>query len=407
MADRERRNFSIAYINSLRAKPARYEVHDPRIPGWTCRVTSNGRKSFCFVYRHGGKHRRSTLGTWPVAEDQQKDALETYKQRALELQGAVAKGDDPVAEARAARVPSERTLAWAVKEYAAEKKTQIKTWKALERIFENHWVPALGDVPIGEIHRADLYDHVIKPLVRAGKHGAAGEAKKAISGLFNYAVDRDWVENNPATRLQVSGPPSRRRDLADDELAAVWIAAEGLGTPWRQAVRIILLTGCRRAEVGEARKSEINRDRCLIIPGDRYKTGRPHQVALVPAAWAELASLPGYLGKDPFLFSADGGLSPIRGWGRPKAKLDTAIEKLLGRTIKAWRLHDLRHTCRTRLAKLGVANDIAERVIGHTIGGVAGLYNHYEYEKERRSALERYAQHVIALVEGEKRAKSA
>lgn len=406
----QRSSFTVAYINRLEAAPdRRLEVHDARVPGWVLRITPRGVKTFSYVYRRHGRHRRVTLGRWPVDPRAQAKALAKIRERALELQAQVAAGRDPLQEERErqARRPASRTLAWAADRYVQHSRQRIKTWQDLERILANHWLPTFGEVPLADVRRVDLYEHVLDPLLRAGRHGAAGQAKKAISGLFNFAVRRGWLESSPAAGLTVDAPPSRRRALRDDELAAVWLAAAQLETPWRQAVRLILLTGCRRSEISEARWSEITRDRWLVIPAERYKTGAEHHVPLSEPAWAELQSLPRFLCRDPYILSARGGVAPIRGWGRPKERLDEMAGAILGRAMPAYRLHDLRHTFRTRLAMLGIPHDVAELAYGHKLPGVAGLYNHYDYRAERRQALDRYAAHVLELASEVRRAERA
>jgi len=414
-----RRRFTVEFINKLKPTAGkRLEVHHQRIPGFIVRITPAGAKCFCFTYRKKidgtSKHRRKTISSWPVDPNAHADALKNAEAKALELQAAVAKGGDPVGEEREreARKPRGQTVAWLAAEYIARDaklvvgksgaKSGYKTWRARESTLKQHWLPVLGDVPIGDVTRRQLRD-VLARLIAEGKPGAAGEARKAITRLFNWALEEDYLQVAPLP-LKFDKRPSPARQLSDDELAAVWLAAGELGEPWRQAIRVLLLTGCRRNEVLEARRSEITRDRWLEIPAERFKMERPHVVPLSEAAWVEIESLGRYARPDPYVFSCNAGLGPARGIAKIKEQLDAAAEKLLGRPLAPYRLHDLRVTCRSRLAALGVPHDVAEATIGHAKSGLTAIYQQYDFRAERRDALERYAAHVLKLVEEKKRA---
>jgi integrase len=424
MPNKQRRNFTVDFINRLRFERRsgkrfeRTEVYDARIPGLVLRVTPAGTTSFSFVYRYKGASRRMTLGGWPVDPAAQADALKKARKRALELQAAVVGRRDPWQEEKDAeagekeRRASECTLAWLAHRYIEleAKPSRIKTWRATERTLQNHWFPTLGDVPMAKITRRQLYE-VLARLVAEGKPGAAGQARKAITRLFNWGVQSGYLHHTPGTlrhtALERKGASPRARALGDDELAAVWLGAARLGTPWRQAVRVLLLTGCRRNEVLDARRSELTRDRWLEIPAARYKMERDHSVPLSDAAWAEIESLPRFLHPDPYLFSVRGGAAPVRGLVRVKQRLDAEAAKVLGRELRPYRLHDLRVTCRSKLAQLGVRDEVAEAVIGHAKQGMNKIYNKHEYRPERREALARYAAHVLQLVSEAKRAAGA
>ena len=128
------------------------------------------------------------------------------------------------------------------------------------------------------------------------------------------------------------------------------------------------------------------------LPGDMTKNGRPHTVPLAPAVMAILESLPRYAGS--FVFTTTGGERPISGFSRSKAR----IEKLADREIPQWGLHDLRRTCASGMARLGVSSDHICRVLNHSPRGVtAQVYDKHTYLPEKRHALEAWAAHVDGL----------
>jgi integrase len=186
---------------------------------------------------------------------------------------------------------------------------------------------------------------------------------------------------------------SRDRVLTDAELIAVWNACEE--GPFGAAVRLLMLTGARVTEISALKWDELEGD-TIKLDGSRTKNGQPHTIILSAPARAIVEAMP----RDgEYVLSVDGGKHPIRGWTRAKEKLDKLAK------IDAWVLHDLRRTLATGMNELGVEPHIVEAVLGHTVKGVAGVYNRAKYEAGKKSALEAWGAHVIALIEGRDPAK--
>src|SRR5262249_12459677 len=132
-----------------------------------------------------------------------------------------------------------------------------------------------------------------------------------------------------------------------------------------------------------------------VIAAERYKSGNENIVPVTEA----ITKLLGKSQKVGFIFSTTDGKLAFSGFSKPKRALDAAVTALRKREkrkpIPHWTLHDLRRTARSLMSRAGVAADIAERVLGHKIAGVRGVYDRHEYVAEKRDALERLA----ALVE--------
>jgi len=203
------------------------------------------------------------------------------------------------------------------------------------------------------------------------------------------AITEVLLEANPVqgtAKAAESGP--RERVLTEAELRKLWAA---LGQNWySDIVRLLLLTGQRREEIGALAWSEIDFDRGMIVLAPvRTKNSRHHELPLSRQALAILQRQP----RRDFLFSRRKGFA---NWVRPKAALD----KHLG--IASWRLHDLRRTCATGMAELGVQPHIIEAVLNHASGhkgGVAGIYNRASYSEPMREALQRWADHLQRICE--------
>ncbi len=96
--------------------------------------------------------------------------------------------------------------------------------------------------------------------------------------------------------------------------------------------------------------------------------------------------------KQGYIFSLDKGKKAYGNLVKPKKALDKASE------VTGYTLHDLRRTVRTGLSRLGIRPDIAERVIGHSVGGKLGeTYDIYSYRDEKLQALQAWETHITSL----------
>jgi integrase len=220
-----------------------------------------------------------------------------------------------------------------------------------------------------------------------------------LNGFFVWALKMGYIEQNPVLgTIKPKESAGRSRVLSDAELAAVWRACgdDDLG----RIVRLLILTACRRQEIGGLRWCELHADRgTWTLPAERSKNGRAHTLPLPEAAWQIIASVPRLAHRDHlFGVRADG----FRGWYDAKLELD----QKLGDTVAPFLLHDIRRTVATRLADHGVPRHIIEQILNHQSGhkaGIAGIYNRSSYEREAKAALALWADHVRALVDGGER----
>ena len=396
------------------AKPPRQgrtELKDAVVPGLMLRVTPNGARSFCFVYKVPGEHsdgpsktgkvrkgkpHRMTLGTYP------RMTLADARDQARLLLEQVDMGIDPrPARLQKAEEAYTNTVAHVAKLFIQQEcKGHIKSWWRVERTLEMYVMPALGSRPIADIERADIHK-LIDVLVDEEREGgpmpgAAREVIKHTHRLFDFAFDRGIIKANPAHKLKrkiLKANGEAGRALDDEELKAIWNAAECLGYPYGPWIKLLILTGSRRGEWANATRSEIDYDaRTHDIPAERYKTGHAHSVPLVGTAWELVDALPIWNEGD-FLFSTTGGLKAINSAGAAKKKIDR-----LAPTERPWRIHDLRVSCKTRMADLGIRPEHSEAVLGHMKKGMDAVYNKADYLEAKREALDLYAKHLMGIV---------
>ena len=376
--------------------------HKEAVRGFGCR-RQLAHPYYVLKYRViGGRQRFLTIGPhgspWTP---------ETARREAKKLLGMIAGGKDPADQRKQASLAAADTIGRIVDDYlAAIKPTQRpKTHSEARRYLRKVWKP-IHPNSIHTITRLQIAARLTTIETERGATSAA-RARSALSTMFKWAIGAGYDVVNPVTGTnQPPKPKSRKRVLTDAELATIWSACED--DDYGRIVRLLILTGQRREEVGGLRRDEIDGDLCTIFAA-RYKTKLDHVVPLTPQAKALIATALRETNRD-FAFgrgprSVDGPERGFSGFSKSKAELDARI--LADRTetdpdaqpLPHWTLHDLRRTARSLMSRAKVPTDHAERVLGHVIGGVRETYDRYEYLDEKRDALARLADLVTAIVQ--------
>lgn len=401
-------------VERLKPLPARrVEIPDAALPGFYLVIQPSGAKSWAVRYRFGGKTRKLTIGPYPLFD---LSAARTAAREALQM---AARGQDPILERRAgveAALAAERDTVRAVAEQYVERqlKPNAKPRYAVEAeaLLRNHVVARWGDRRIGEITRRDAIA-LMDGLTDAGMGVGANRVFAAARALFNWALSREIIETTPFLRLK---PPvaeiTRDRVLTDAEVRLVWLAAERVGYPFGTMVQFLLLTAQRRDEVARMTWAEVDDDGLWLIPAARTKNSREHLVPLPSPARAILEAAPWITGRSGFVLTTDGETASSN-FAKNKTKLDNAMLALAREAaaetgadpskveLQPWRLHDLRRTAATGMARLGFPVHVTEAVLNHrsgTISGVAAIYNRYAYLDEKRTALEAWSVRVITII---------
>ena len=453
-------------IRNAVATASRREIPDASCTGLHLVVQPSGAKSWAFRYRFAGKPRKLTLG--PVYEGREQPETPALDQ-ANTLAGArklasdaalqVARGIDPArhkkSEKQTARLRAENSellerdtveaVARLFIEKYAKANTRPRSWLETARliglkpdradpsklVLTENKVLAGGEVlgrwrgrTIHEITRRDIHDLLDRVIAR-GAPGAANRTLAAVRKMFSWAVSRDIIAASPCANIQ---PPtrenSRDRVLSDDELRLVWRGAEAIGWPFGPMVQLLALSLQRRNEVAEIDCKEIDRRQQLwVIPQERVKNGQEHEVALSPAALEILDGLPkiGHNSGGSLVFTTTGE-KPVSGFSRAKRRLDAEILKLQKadaaergddpdkvEPIPGWRLHDLRRTGASGMARLGINLPVIEKILNHTsgsFGGVAGVYQRHSFSDEKRKALEAWASFLQSTVSSKQQPSS-
>ncbi len=391
-----KQNLTAAFVEKVKP-PAegRAEYWDALLPGFGLRVASGGTKSWCLFYRVNGKQVRETLGKYPAL------GLADARKLARERADRARSGVDP-RKPKAARTRTVADLAEAFVEQHC--KPNNRSWKSQESQLEMHVLSRWGHMAPDRVTKLDvaqmLQEVSVKRGARSGGIGRAGVVSggpvaaenvlKVLRAMYNWGLDHDLVETNPALRAKPPvRPKARDRVLSDDEVKAIWLAAGALGYPFGHWTRLLLATGQRRSEVAAMTWDEIDGD-VWTLPRERTKAARAHVVPLAPIAANILSECPRQSG--PYVFSTTAGAGHIRGFSKAKIELDAAA------CLTDWRYHDLRRTAATGMAALGVVEDIIGRVLNHAPRGVTARYNRYTYIEEKRVALAAWGERLGEIV---------
>jgi integrase len=251
--------------------------------------------------------------------------------------------------------------------------------------------------PIADIDRRRIAALLLSVTERNGP-SASYHFRKTLCAFLAWAAREGLVAHNEAAYTNapaVNGP--RTRVLSGDELRTIWGALQDdvLGN----AVKLLMLTACRRHEIGKLRWSEVDLAAAEInLPGERTKNRKPHRVPLVPAALAILTARSQHSGDHVFPYAKTGNGIDIGTWH--KKTLDARILAREGKSLALWTWHDFRRSASTWMNENGVAPHVVENILGHHLGGVAGVYNLAQYASEKRRALERWADFITGQLAG-------
>ena len=382
------------------------DYHDTgkyRVPGLVLRVSPSGRRSWVVTARRPG-HRNSSRFT---IGDHRDMTLTEARDAALAFKAKLRNGGDPVAEKRKRRAEAAAkattdpdTVRSASVRFLEHCRKKNRTANEQERVMTLDVLPHWGDRQLSDIRRRD----VLALLDRKAKTSPtmANRLLALVRRFFNWAIEVDLLDANPASGVK---PPqkeqSRDRVLSDEELKAVWNAADGQGWPFGPITQLLILTAQRRDEIVSMRRSEIDaNEKMWTIPGARAKNGREHRVPLSDMALATIEQLPVINGSD-FVFpsSRNPKDKPVSGLSKAKQKIDAASD------VYEWRFHDLRRTVASGMARHGIAPHVVEKILNHvsgTLSGVAGVFNRFGYDDEKRHALDAWAAHMESVVNGRK-----
>jgi integrase len=382
-----RKTLTDRMVAALPRQPKRYTLADPEQRGHYVRVPPQGSCVYAAVARNShGKQVWATVGTADVltidaARDKARGVIRRIK-AGLPVFEPPPVQPDTVADVCAG---------WLKRHVEAK---GLRTGYELERVLRRYVLPTWADRPFTAIRRSD-----VAALLDAveDKHGpwVADEALAVLGSVSSWYATRHDDYTPPFVKGMRRVPAQARkrsRVLSDTELQRVWRAAESAGV-YGAFVMLLLLTAQRRDKVVTMKWDDIAEDGTWTIPTAPREKGNPGVLKLPPLAMKVLGRLP-RMANNPFVFTG-------RSDGRLAGYSDRHVRFMALCGVDGWTLHDCRRTARSLMAKAGVSSEHAERVLGHVIVGVEGIYNRHAYTTETADALKRLARMIEKIVSGE------
>jgi integrase len=388
------------YASKLRVPTGKRDVQvfDDALPGFGIRKFDSGRASYFVKFNVGKQQRRLTLGAVVPGN------LVEMRRKASTILSKARLGQDAVAEKRHAVGKRSGALGTLVARYLSDREPKLRPryHAEIKRQLERDW-KSLHAQSVESIGRQAVISVIDEVALRQGEV-AADRARVALSGFYGWAIERGYCETNPTLNISPRAQTgSRQRVLTESELVEIWRASQD--DDYGCIVKLLILTGQRRAEIGDLGWSEIDRAKHQIeLPASRTKNGRPHLVPLSSQALEVLDSVDFEEERDLVFGRGVGGFS---GWSKAKAELEARISSArraagLKQPMAPWVLHDLRrsfvtHLNENKLALPHLVEAIVNHVSGH-LAGVAGVYNKAQYLSERREAMQAWALLFLARV---------
>jgi integrase len=377
-------------VDALKAASKDAVYWDGGLPGVGVKVTPRGRKVFVVLYRIGGagsRLRKYTIGPYGRV------TLQMARAEAQKVLAARLEGRDPATEKRESkrRMTTDR-VDDLIEIFIVQHVSKTRKAAEIARLLRREVVSRWGNRCIHAIGKRDIVE-LASEIAQRGTPMAANTLLKVIKTYLNWCVGRAVIDASPAEGIPLPGKEvARDRVLTNNELVSVIRAARQIGGAYGGIVVMLALTGQRREEVAQMVWNEIDfNSRTWTLPGSRTKNGKPHIVHLSEPC-IKLIQRTSRLGS--YVFS-NSGVRPFRNFTSAKRALD----ELSG--VTDWRLHDLRRTCVSGMARLGVPPHVADKILNHqsgTISGVAAVYQRHDFLAERKLALERWGQYIENLV---------
>jgi integrase len=373
---------------------------DDDIPGLGLRLRAGGSRILVFQYKLGSKQRRMKIGAVGALE------FGAARDKAKEYYARVQLGEDPAGDKADAKAKAAETFEAAADLFLARQRAHLRprSYVDVERHLLTH-AKTLHQLQLAKIERRDIAT-VIATITKNSGAVTGNRVRTSLCTFFGWAMREGLLEANPVINTNRNKEHTRERVLSPAELRLIWNA---LGDDDFGAImKLLALTGQRAGEIAGLRWSEV-RDLELVLPGERTKNHRAHTIPLSEPARAILATI----GARPRRADAAGKLrdlvfgigdGPFSGWSNSKEALDARLAEMNGSPLGHWTPHDLRRSFATHAAEfIGMQPHIIEACLNHVSGhraGVAGIYNRAMYEPEKRAALTRWAEHLLAWVEG-------
>lgn len=395
----------------LAARPgtSRKEIPVEGAPGLYLIVQPSGARSWAIRYRFNNKTYKTTIGAYPLI------TLKVARDEARRVKDAVAKGVDPTDMTEA----TDYTFGGVFAEYMTrhhEARNVGTTIKTIRSMANTSILPYWKDRDVRNISRRDVVQ-LLDRLIDRGTPVQANRVLTSLKKFFKWCIERGVIEGVPPTLGMSKPAPEKERErvLTEDQLNLIWRAAGRIGFPYGTVTKALMLTGQRKMEVGGVSYAEFGtRDNAPVwlIPKERCKNKREQLLPVMPLLADVFATPVKVKGKSDFIFTNDGE-TVVNAYDDAKKLIDATTLAILQEeagegveveNIPHWTFHDLRRTCATGMAEMGVEPHVVEAVLNHKSGVISGTsarYNRYSYFAEKKAALSLWETYIRRVCLGE------
>ncbi len=374
----------------------------------------SGKASWIFRYTYAKERKEIVLGRYGKAP--QGISLKKARELAADNASKVRDGNDPKLERKQTK---KQTVDNVAQEWLKERRRNIQNPEIPERVYRRDIQPFIGALAVDSVTTRDIYD-LVQRINDSGRPTVANDALDHCKHIFTQAIILNLIKNNPASILKPKHAggteDSRTRNLQFSEIN---IALDVMRSNQNQftrdnyiAVCLLLALGVRKCELIAAKWNEFDLEEKLwMLPEARTKKNAPGLAIALPDKVIPLlkelkiracnseyvfparrtSKRRGYISDDTLnhalgtLFGIPSSAQKKKGILKlPNLMKEAGIEE-------AFTIHDLRRTCRSRLAQLKVPSNVAEKCINHKIKGVEGVYDQWGYFDERAEALNKLA----------------
>ncbi len=381
-----RKELTDKQVIALPKKRKRYAVPDPEERGHFIRVMPNSANVFVVVARSPlGKQVWHTIGSADAM------TIAEAREQAREARKRIAKGLPPVEPPPPVEDSFESVAADWLKRHV--ERNGFRSAGEVRRVLETLVLPHWGDRPFVELRRSDI-TALLDKIEDENGPSAADHVLSITRAIANwYSARHDNYVPPFVRRMARTKPEQRKRSriLSDQELAAVWREAEGAGT-FGALVRFLLFSGQRCGVTLAMKWADVDLDAAVWrIPAEPRAKGNAGELKLPEMAMEIIRAQPRMMSNE-HVFASGRGSGPIGGLSKAKRLLHAACG------VDGWTLHDLRRQARSLMGEAGVLPHVAERVLGHRIPGVEGIYDRASYAEQKADALERLAARIASIV---------
>lgn len=397
-----------ANIAQLRLPPGKAEVTywDDEIKGFGLRLRQGGAGRWIVQFRNAqGQQRKMTLSQIPVSSvDQARAAAERIIRN-------IADDRDPQAEKvalRKAREVEKFKVSDLLKLYLpdAQERLRASSYDEVERHLQVIWAP-IHSIAVGALDSRRIAQELDK-IAKARGLITANRARSSLSAMMGWGIEKGRIDSNPVINVAkaLKREPKRDRVLTDDELVDLWACCGE--DDFGRIIKLLILTAARREEVAGMRWPELDLARgAWQLPAERVKNGRAHLIPLPSSAVSILQTVDRREKRELLFGDGEGSFA---GWSKSKARLDEAIAARRRKAaaekgqepvvMPAWRIHDLRRSAATGMARLGISIAVIERALNHVSGefkGIVAVYQRHDFQREVQEAFATWSEHIEAI----------